>query len=153
MTVRASHRDAPDTPGRDLPPRADRRGDHLRRGRSILVFPHAKCHPARRMQPVGRPLITLAVRGQLVAPEIAIGLWQHPVHRTPVPEASIDVDRYAARREHNVGSRPKAINRYAIDPKSKPAGVKLATKGHLRLGIACPDPGHTRRDCRIGGLR
>lgn len=124
--------------------------DSVRDPQRLLVLPHTDDQPPLRSQ---RPIVAdipLPIRLELLSPPAGVRLGLDRVVGTAMPEAAVDLHRYASTGEHNVGTTRQAFH---VHSKSQSPSVEFPADGKLRLGAGGPLPGHEGGHLRAGCRR
>ncbi len=118
----------------------------------ILVFPDTHDGPSCGVKAGVDLLIALHVSFKLRRPIVGVGLRRRSVFGTAVPEAAVDKDGNASRREHDIGSDAEPVR---VDPvvraKSEAKLMKRGPYAQLRRGAGAPVGAHTRGRCGARG--
>ena len=100
------------------------------------VLPDPEHSPTQFAQTSVRVLVTRLVPLNLPLPPLRIGSGGLTVHRTSVPEASIDEHDEARLGEDNVHAAPWKAWEGVVDSVAVTPSMQLSAKSHLRPSIA-----------------
>lgn len=62
--------------------------------------------------------------------------------RTPVPEATMDEDRYLCPREHEIRAPSETAHRFVVDPETKTSPMQHRAKSKFGAGVTGPIRSH-----------
>lgn len=120
----------------------------------ILMLPEPHHGPAGFPEPTCRIHVAFSVPGDFGPPVVRIRLRFDVVLRAAVPEATIDEDRDACAREHDVGSTtPIGDICGMVDAVTQSGGVQPATDRQLDRGVLALVRPHRPSGVLAAGLR
>jgi hypothetical protein len=134
--------------GRCRPSRLDGLDDKTHDILRSLVLPETQNDPAVRAQMFGCPSVSLHVPIKLCSPPLGIRLWARCVHRTAVPEATIEEDCYLQPAEGHVYGTTRHVRDAHVEPVAKPLVVKQVSNSQLLSCVTGRLPAHARCDGR-----
>jgi hypothetical protein len=116
----------------------------------VFVLPYSDAYPTGFGETPISVAVPGSVGGDLVCPEGGVGVCDGVVLGTAVPEAAVEEDSDAGRREHHVGGASEVAQWPSRDPVAQTSRMGGRAQGALGLRIA-PSVGlHTRPRTRGG---
>jgi DNA (cytosine-5)-methyltransferase 1 len=116
--------------------------------------PDAEDRVSRSLEAQGVAGISGCISVNAIPPVLSPSSWQVKVHRTSVPEATIDKDRHTGTNKDQIWRSSRDTRLYSV---TKSVGPKQSSELNLGRGISAPDGSHVPRpggsDRRVAVIR